>query len=196
MFRLIAVVVIALVLAACQHTGTGTEAYRIGRIIMEPSNLSGSATISAALHSSLQVAANDINAQLPASAPTADLHVRLDKVRYVSPKGPLMFGRSHIKGKIHANSPSGGTTYRFSATDDGQPGLNLAFDTSSFFALKPTSQRLANNVATAFSRYYARSYGTKALRHGDVTKRAGIPRTAAPVGPHRTPPPPLVLVAQ
>ncbi|WP_321339147.1 hypothetical protein [Breoghania sp.] len=196
MLRLIAGIFTALTLAACQHTGTGTEAYRVDRIIMEPSNMSGSATVSAALYSSLRVAANDINAQVPASAPTADLYVRLDKVRYVSPKGPLMFGRSHIKGKIHVNSPSGGTTYRFSASDDGQPDLNSAFDIGGFFALKPTSRRLANNVATAFSRYYARSYGTKALRRGDITKRAGIPRAAAPVGPHRTPPPPLVVVAQ
>ena len=196
MLRLITAAFLTLILAACQHVNTTGTAYRIDRVIVEPSAHEGGATIAAQLRASLQAVADDINTQIPASAPSGDLIVRVESARYVAPNGPFMLGRSRLKGTIMGTGALAGETYRFTASDSGRPDLGNAFNLSGYYSLRASFGRIANKIAAEYSRRYAARHGTRALRRGDVTRRAHVSGTAAPIGPHQIPPPPLVVVAQ
>lgn len=198
MLKIVTGVLLAVVLAACQHQQTMDTAYRIDRVIVEPVPYRGRSIqtrsiLDNLLRSKLQVVANDINSQLAPSTASRDMIVRVESVKYVAPKGPFVVGRSRIKGKISLVSPSGSKTYRFSVSDDGQPGLGDAFNLGGFFSETASFGRITDRTAAGFSKRYSREHGTRRIGRGNLV---GVPlhQNRPPARPGETPPPPLVLV--
>lgn len=181
-------------LAACQHQQPGVSAFRINRVIVDPGS-DGYGTVAAAqLRSKLQAVANDINRQLKPGAPVYDLTVRFDRVKYVTPNGPFMLGRSTVKGTMQAGSWS----YSFSASDDGAPGLGEAFNLDSYYSPERSFGRIAKRIANKYSRHLADVFGTRPVPWDSLSHAATTPlrqnQSAVQGKPGQVPPPPQVLV--
>lgn len=180
--------------SACQHQQTGSSAYRINRVVVDPGNNSYGSVAAMQLRSRLQVIAADINQQVDPAAPAYDLVVRLDTVKYVAPNGPFLLGRSSLKGKMQA----GPWKFRFSGSDDGSPGLGEAFDLASYYSPERSFGRISQRIAHKFSRKLAREFGTRTVSWSNLSRTtpSSIQQPQATVvgNSGQVAPPPLTLV--
>jgi hypothetical protein len=195
MLRLLTGVLLLVFLTACQHQLNIDTAYRIDRVIVEPVSHRYGSIPAAQLKTKFQAVANDINEQLPPSVASRDLIVKVESMRYVAPNGLFVLGRSRINGTIHTVSSSDSQTYRFSASDSGQPDVADAFGLEGYFDKQASFDRITENIAVKFSKLYAAEHGTEPIRRDRLARIASQHR-AVPVKRGEVPPPPLILVGQ
>ncbi|MBA5777980.1 hypothetical protein H2509_12685 [Stappia sp. F7233] len=179
-------------LTACQHELNTDTAYRIDRVVVEPVPHSYGPIIKARLKSRFQAVADDINRQIPATAESRDLIVRVESVDYVPPTGPLLLGKGELEGQIVVQSSHASQTLEFGARNRRQSGLGDYLNLSGYYRAGASFDRLATELAYKFSRRYAAEHGTTPIRRDDL---AHSPRPAtAPSIASEVPPPPLVVL--